>query len=143
MYPIQRDEFRTHIYEPLYEHSINSDHPLLAPRLAVIYALLAHGAQSGVSVNRVEAEQYLHLSSAAMKHSNLIDAPSIEGIQAVLLMSLYLAFSDTATRNTSNRRFILAGYVIIKFAAHVLTGNLFRFLMRLCQIASLFPSNTR
>jgi hypothetical protein len=113
MYPIQRDEFQTNIYEPLYKHSIHLDHQLLASRLATMYTLLAHGAQSGVEVSRTEANQYLHLGCIAMRHSRLIDAPTIEGIQAVLILSLYLAFSDTATRNTSNRRSIISGYDII------------------------------
>lgn len=112
--PIQPDEYNSKIHDPLYQQYIQLDHPLLAVRLAVMYALLAHGAQSGAHVDRSEAERYLHLSRAAMVHSRLVESPTIEGIQALFITTIYLIFSGTASQDTSNLRWSLTGYVYIR-----------------------------
>lgn len=109
--PIQYDEYHLRIFVPLYQLSIEFDDPLLAVRLALMYSLLAHGAQSGARVDRPAAEKFLHLSGVALAHSHLIDFPTIEGIQALFMISIYLGYSDTASRDTSTRRSALAAYV--------------------------------
>lgn len=109
--PIPFDEYRSNIFEPLYKQQPQLDHPLFAVRLAVMYTMLAHGAQTSPDCrhNGPEAERYHHLSRAAIVHARLMNAPTIEGIQALFLMSLYLSFSDTASRDTSNDRWCITG----------------------------------
>jgi hypothetical protein len=111
--PIQYDDYHLRIFVPLYQRSIEFDDPLLAVRLALMYSLLAHAAQSGARVHRPIPEKFLHLSSVALAHSRLIDFPTIEGIQALFMISIYLGYSDTASRDTTTRRAALAAYVYL------------------------------
>jgi hypothetical protein len=109
-YPLPLAEYRSGIYKPLYQDSIQLDHPLLGVRLAVMYALLAYGAQKGIPHSRNDVEFYMHLCRAAMVHARLVESPTIEGIQALFIFSLCLSFMETASSDNSNMRWAISGY---------------------------------
>jgi hypothetical protein len=96
----------------VYEHGpLLAEHVLTAPRLAVFYTLLAIGALVTSSLPRhsPQAEKFHQLGRAALMRSRLVDEPTVEGIQALFLMSLYMSLHDTAVGNTSNIRWTMAG----------------------------------
>jgi hypothetical protein len=110
--PIPLEQYSSNIHQQIYEDGPLSPNDILtAPRLAVFFTLLAVGAlvTAGLAPHSPQAERFHQLGRAALMRSRLVEEPTIEGIQALFLMSLYMSLHDTAVGNTSNVRWSMAG----------------------------------
>jgi hypothetical protein len=113
--PLPLDQYRSNVHEPLYHQAICIDHPLLPARLAMLFFILAIGTQTSpdMPVNHREAERYYRIGYTAIVHCRLVQSPTIEGIQALFLMIVYLRFSNKAGRTDMyNMGWGLSGYVL-------------------------------
>jgi hypothetical protein len=102
--PIQLDHYMKRIHEPIYGRSQrrtsseSSNHDDEAVQLSVLYTLLALGALfvPGLPPRSARAEQLYQLGRAALMNSQVVKSPSVEGIQALCLQSLYICMSQAA-----------------------------------------------
>jgi hypothetical protein len=113
--PIPYDQYISGVHTPIYQQGFllleDQSQVLTSPRLAVFFTLLAIGSLLSPSLPRknVEAERLHQLGRAALMRSRLVEDPTIEGIQALFLMTLYMSLYDTAAANTSNIRWSMSG----------------------------------
>jgi hypothetical protein len=113
--PIPIEQYSSNVHQQIYEDGPLSPNDILtAPRLAVFFTLLAVGAlvTPSLAPHSPQAERFHQLGRAALMRSRLVEEPTIEGIQALFLMSLYMSLHDTAAGNTSNIRWSMAGWVL-------------------------------
>jgi hypothetical protein len=82
-----------------------------AVRLSVLFTLLAVGAlfSPDLPPRSAQAQRLYHLGRAALMRAHVLDSPTIEGIQAVYLQSLYTCLLDTAAVDTSHRCWAMCG----------------------------------
>jgi hypothetical protein len=104
------------VYGPIYEpgtYAPTGDASIApsAHRLALLFMLLAVGTLVCPELphRSPSADRFHQLGRAALFGSRVVDEPTIEGIQALHLMSIYMSLHDSATSNTSNVRWNLAG----------------------------------
>jgi hypothetical protein len=112
--PIPLEEYQTYIHAHIYSaepHVLGPDSTLTAARLANFFAVLAIGSAllERLPSRNTQAERFHQLARAAIMCARLVEEPTIEGIQALFLMSLYMTLTDTAVQNTSNTRWSMAG----------------------------------
>jgi hypothetical protein len=115
--PIQPDHYMKRIHELVYGGSRRGTNPGSskndeeAIRLAVLYTVLALGAlfTPGLPPRSARAEQLFQLGRTALMSSQVINSPTVEGIQALYLQSVYLCMLETATVSTGNMCWSLSG----------------------------------
>jgi hypothetical protein len=85
-----------------------------AVQLSVFYTLLALGAlfAPGLPPRSTQAEQLFQLGRAALMSSQVVKSPSVEGIQALCLQSIYISMSQSADsgREAGQMWWTLLGY---------------------------------
>jgi hypothetical protein len=84
-----------------------------APRLSAFFAMLAIGALflADLPPRSLQAEAFFQLGRAALLQSRLVEEPTVESIQALFLLNLYMSIKHAATGDTSNKRWATVGYV--------------------------------
>jgi hypothetical protein len=81
-------------------------------RLAVLLMVLAIGSLVAPTLPayNVEAEAYHQLARAALFGAQIIECPTIEAVQALHLMFIYMSFNEHAGGvSTGNLRWSMAG----------------------------------
>jgi hypothetical protein len=115
--PIQPDHYMKKIHELVYGGARRGTDPGSskndeeAIRLAVLYTVLALGAlfAPGLPPRSARAEQLFQLGRTALISAQVINSPTVEGIQALYLQSVYLCMMETATVSTGNMCWSLSG----------------------------------
>lgn len=89
--PISLETFDSQVYTQFYDvnASPNSDDPLTAHRLSLMFMVLAIGSLMNTSLPayNIEAEKYHQLAKAALFQHPLFDEPTINAVQALVCPS--------------------------------------------------------
>jgi hypothetical protein len=98
------DEFDARIFGPIYNGGTGSDAfdataPGAPVQLATLFALLANAAAADPRMTdrteaRAHAERYFRLACAALLCGRVIERPTIEALEALGLVNVYLCFTD-------------------------------------------------
>ncbi|KIY69236.1 hypothetical protein CYLTODRAFT_452841 [Cylindrobasidium torrendii FP15055 ss-10] len=96
--PITEESFDFEVYQQFYGQIASPvlDDPLLAHRLSVMFLVLAIGTHMDPSRPGycTEAEKYFQLARAALFSDSFVDAPTVNAVQALYLMTFYLFLAD-------------------------------------------------
>ncbi|THU88687.1 hypothetical protein K435DRAFT_761640 [Dendrothele bispora CBS 962.96] len=105
--PVSQDIFEYEVYSQFYDPNSNrsSDDPILLHRLSLMFMVLAIGSLMDPSLPpyNIEAEKFHQLAKAALFKESFLDAPTINSVQALFLMSYYLFLSDRHGNNSGAR----------------------------------------
>ncbi|KAF5369221.1 hypothetical protein D9757_010028 [Collybiopsis confluens] len=105
--PVSLDMFNYEIWIQFYEPSAgpHANDPLLSHRLSVMFMILAIGCLVDTSLPpyNADAEKYHQLAKAALFQDSFLDAPTINAVQALFLMTYYLFLSDRHGSSTGTR----------------------------------------
>ncbi|KAJ4473715.1 fungal-specific transcription factor domain-containing protein [Lentinula aciculospora] len=105
--PVSEDMFNYEVWSQFYEPNagLPVDYPLVSHRLSVMFMVLAIGALVDTSLPpyNVDAEKYHQLAKAALFQDSFLDAPTINAVQALFLMTYYLFLSDRHGTSTGTR----------------------------------------
>lgn len=113
--PISEESFDHEIFNPFYYPTapLPPDDPLLAHKLSVLFMVLAFGTLMDTTqpAYNLESEKYNQLARAALFQSAFFDCPTISAVQALVLMTFYLFFSDRHG-SVSGARWALMGIAV-------------------------------
>ncbi|KAF9078131.1 fungal-specific transcription factor domain-containing protein [Rhodocollybia butyracea] len=105
--PVSLDMFNHEVWSQFYDPNAGppADDPLLSHRLSVMFMILAIGSLVDTSLPpyNVDAEKYHQLAKAALFQDSFLDAPTINAVQALFLMTYYLFLSDRHGSSTGTR----------------------------------------
>ncbi|KAJ4464687.1 fungal-specific transcription factor domain-containing protein [Lentinula lateritia] len=105
--PVSEDMFNYEVWSQFYEPNagLSADYPLVSHRLSVMFMILAIGSlvDTSLSPYNVDAEKYHQLAKAALFQDSFLDAPTINAVQALFLMTYYLFLSDRHGTSTGTR----------------------------------------
>ncbi|KAJ3753187.1 hypothetical protein EV360DRAFT_53880 [Lentinula raphanica] len=105
--PVSEDMFNYEVWSQFYEPNagLAVDYPLVSHRLSVMFMILAIGSLVDTSLTpyNVDAEKYHQLAKAALFQDSFLDAPTINAVQALFLMTYYLFLSDRHGTSTGTR----------------------------------------
>ncbi|KAJ3781385.1 fungal-specific transcription factor domain-containing protein [Lentinula aff. detonsa] len=105
--PVSEDMFNYEVWSQFYgpNSGLSADYPLVSHRLSVMFMVLAIGSlvDTSLSPYNVDAEKYHQLAKAALFQDSFLDAPTINAVQALFLMTYYLFLSDRHGSSTGTR----------------------------------------
>ena len=115
--PLKREQLIVDILTPLYDAKKERENPIpgkerttISPhKFAVLYLVLGLGASMDLtlSLNNAEEVEYHHYACAAMTLRSVFDTPTMETVQALLLMAHYR--SSAGERYTRDSSWALIG----------------------------------
>ncbi|KAF5355299.1 hypothetical protein D9758_005984 [Tetrapyrgos nigripes] len=105
--PVAQDVFNLEVFSQFYDPNVrpSADDPVLLHRLSLLFIVLAIGCLMDTSLPpyNIEAEKYHQLAKAALFREPFLDAPTVNSLQALFLMSYYLFLSDRHGTNSGAR----------------------------------------
>ncbi|KAH8832430.1 hypothetical protein DL96DRAFT_1492094 [Flagelloscypha sp. PMI_526] len=106
--PVQAPDFWERVYRPTYEHASRNE-TVSSHTLALLFIVIGFGAHmdSKSPPMNPEALMYYHLSRASLSLESVLERPTLEGIQALIVMAHFMFFADI-----DEPRWMIMGLVI-------------------------------